>query len=146
MVIAGEHGEASYADAVTTEETIMAVNIGKVALHESAAVGKRQHRAAGAGTIVVIRPVDGLSAQLRAALLGHQLLPAVQAQLLPAVQHELLPAVQSRLLPAVQSPATHGDNVLLRNVRILSITPAPAWAGGSPKETVTFEYGALTVT
>ncbi len=124
----------------------MAVNIGKVALHESAATGKGQHRGAGAGTIVVIRPVDSISPQLRAALHGNQLLPAVQAQLVPAVQHELLPAVQSRLLPAVQSPAGPGDTVVLRNVRIVSIAPAPAWAGGSPTEQVTFEYGALTVT
>jgi hypothetical protein len=122
-----------------TGETIMTVNIGKVALHESAAAG-------GARTIVVIRPVDSISPQLRAAHLGNALLPAVQAQLVPAVQHALLPAVQSRLLPAVQSPAAPGDTVVLRNVRILSIAPAPAWAGGAPQESVTFEYGALTVT
>jgi type VI protein secretion system component Hcp len=112
----------------------MAINVGKVALHKSA----------GARTIVVTRPVDSISPQLRAALHGNQLLPAVQAQLVPAVQHELLPAVQSQLLPAVQSPAAPGDTVLLRNVRIVSIAPAPAWAGGPPKETVTFEYAALT--
>jgi type VI protein secretion system component Hcp len=110
--------------------TIMAVNIGKVALHESAATGKQ---------LVVIRPVDSISPQLRAALHGNALLPAVQAQLVPAVQHGLL-------LPAVQSPAAPGDTVVLRNVKILSIAPAPSWAGGAPQESVTFEYGALTVT
>jgi type VI protein secretion system component Hcp len=130
--------------AMRPRKSIMAINVGKVALHESGATGKWQHRGTGAGTIVVVRPVDSISPQLRAALHGNQLLPAVQAQLVPAVQHELLPAVQSRLLPAVQSPAAAGDTVLLRNVRIVSI--APAWANGSPQEQVTFEYGALTVT
>ena len=123
----------------------MAVHIGKVAI--------RQHRGAGAGTIVITRPIDSISPQLRAAFLGKQLLPAVQGELLPAVQHELLPAVQhgllpavqhGLLLPAVQSPAFAGNTVLLRNVRVVNITPS--WAGGAPQESVTFEYGALTVT
>jgi type VI protein secretion system component Hcp len=127
-------------------KSIMAINVGKVAIHDSGANGKWQHRGTGAGTIVVVRPVDSISPQLRAALHGNQLLPAVQAQLVPAVQHALLPAVQSQLLPAVQSPAAAGDTVLLRNVRVVSIAPAPAWAGGSPQEQVTFEYGALRVT
>ncbi|HTD60886.1 MAG TPA: hypothetical protein VK679_09555 [Gemmatimonadaceae bacterium] len=105
-------------------------------------VSGRQRLDRGVG--VVARPRGGKSEYLIGRKNG--LCASVSAGRIIAVQHALLPAVQSRLLPAVQSPAAPGDTVVLRNVRIVSIAPAPAWAGGAPQESVAFEYGALTVT